>query len=343
MRTTSEKHKKLVQEVLQKTWENGDIYEGEYEGLYCVGCESFKKETDLTPDGLCPDHLKKPSKIKEKNYFFRLSKYQTFLEDFYAKNPQFITPENRFAEVKEFVKSGLEDFSISRETNKFGIPLPFDNSQVAYVWYDALFNYISACQEGKEYFWPADLHIVGKDILKFHAIYWPAMLEAAGYPLPKQILATGFFTISGQKISKSLGNAINPADLLEKYGREALLLYLMLAFPIGADGDFDEKELVLAYNSKLANNFGNLVNRFFVLALKGKLPLEGSENTEIAEAREKMLNTFFVHMENYRLRQALDEVFAFSDVLNKYLDTTKPLELIANGKNDEYNTVLFSL
>jgi methionyl-tRNA synthetase len=205
IRTTEERHHKLVSEVLQKSFDNGDIYEGEYEGMYCVGCESFKKDEDLVYINkttgetfpindkvkeseniikVCPDHLKTPQTIKEKNYFFKLSKYQNFLLDHYEKNPEFVVPGDRFNEVKAFVKRGLEDFSISRETNKFGIKLPFDETQVTYVWYDALFNYVTVCREsdsGKDEseFWPADLHIVGKDIIRFHAIYWPAMLHSA--------------------------------------------------------------------------------------------------------------------------------------------------------------------
>ncbi len=197
IRTTNEKHKDFVQQVLQKTYENGDIYQGEYEGLYCVGCEAFKKESDLIEkDGklVCPDHLREPEKIKEKNWFFKLSKYENALLKFYEERPDFISPSFRFNEMIAFVKGGLEDFSISRETNKFGIPLPFDQSQVTYVWYDALLNYLTVCQGGDESFWPA-VHVLGKDIARFHAIYWPAMLMSAGFELPKKEIVTGFFTV----------------------------------------------------------------------------------------------------------------------------------------------------
>jgi methionyl-tRNA synthetase len=205
IRTTEKRHHDLVREVLQKTYDSGDIYEGVYEGFYCVGCEAFKKPSDLTSEGLCGDHLKKPEVIKEKNWFFRLSKYQQKLLKFYEEHPDFVLPKNRFNEVIEFLKQEeLEDLSISRETNTFGIPLPFDESQVTYVWYDALLNYVTVCRGGDERFWPADLHVVGKDIIRFHAVYWPAMLMAAKMELPKNILATGHFTIDGQKISKSL-------------------------------------------------------------------------------------------------------------------------------------------
>lgn len=254
VRTTTDQHKAFVQGVLQKSFDNGDIYLGEYEGLYCVGCEAFKKASDLTEDGLCPDHKKKPDVIKEKNYFFRLSKYEAALKELFAKNPDFIVPRTRGNEVVSFIEEGLEDFSISREGSTFGIPLPFDGSHVTYVWYDALFNYVSACEGGDEKFWPADVHVVGKDIIRFHAIFWPAMLMSAGYALPKNILATGHFTIDGQKISKSLGNAIDPVEFCGQYPKELLLLYLLTSFPIGQDGDFSVEQAVNAFNAKLANN-----------------------------------------------------------------------------------------
>jgi methionyl-tRNA synthetase len=242
--------------------------------MYCVGCEAFKKEEDLIEKfgkKVCPDHLKEPDMIKEKNYFFRLSKYGEKLLDFYEKNPDFVVPGDRFNEVKAFVKRGLEDFSISRETNTFGIKLPFDESQVTYVWFDALYNYVTSCKysrggdknfapedisafKDESSFLPANLHVVGKDIIRFHAIYWPAMLLSVGFPLPKQILTTGFFTVDGQKMSKSLGNVINPVEYIKTFPKELLSLYLLSNFTIGQDGDFDQKQAVLTYNAKFANN-----------------------------------------------------------------------------------------
>ena len=264
IRTTEPRHQKFVQSVLQKSFDNGDIYEWVYEGKYCVGCEAFKKESDLVEKNgvlICPDHPNKPlEELKEKNYFFRLSKYQDRLLEFYESHPDFITPHSRYAEVREFVKWGLEDFSISRETNKFGISLPFDTEQVTYVWYDALFNYLTVCQWEEEKWWPADLHVIGKDIIRFHAIYWPAMLWSAGYEAPSQLLVTGHFTVDGQKMSKSIGNVIDPVAYSEEYSRDMMTLYLFSAFPIGEDGDFDQKEAILQYNAKLSNNLGNLLN-----------------------------------------------------------------------------------
>ncbi len=391
IRTTEKRHHKLVREVLQKSFDNGDIYEGEYEWLYCVWCEAFKKDEDLVylnkeqnitfpispkvkvNDNIikvCPDHLKEPDKIKEKNYFFRLSKYQRFLEEFYEKNPEFIIPSDRFNEVKAFVKRGLEDFSISRETNKFGIKLSFDETQVTYVWYDALFNYITVCQNWDEYFWPANLHIVWKDIIRFHGVFWPAMLKSAWYELPKNILTTWFFTVDWQKISKSLWNVIDPVEFSKKYSKDLLTLYLLSSFNIGQDGDFDQHQAILTYNAKLANNLGNLVNRVVVLSLKleeekGKLEWEIlTENLwifrwldfevsslwkQFKNWEEKIINfdwsikwsidllikNFDREIKNYNLKNSLDLNFKFLDLINNYTTEKEPWKTI---KEDEEKT-----
>ncbi|MDD3302934.1 MAG: methionine--tRNA ligase [Candidatus Gracilibacteria bacterium] len=368
IRTTEKRHHDFVKSVLQKSWDNGDIYEGVYEGMYCVGCEAFKKDEDLIlVDGkkVCPDHLVEPQKLKEKNYFFRLSKYQDFLLDLYSKNKEFVIPYDRFNEVIAFVNRGLDDFSISRETNKFGITLPFDDNQVTYVWYDALFNYLTVCQNGDDDFWPADLHIVGKDIIRFHAIYWPAMLKSAGYDIPKQILTTGFFTIDGQKISKSLGNVIDPVEFCNKYNKDLLELYLFSSFHIGQDGDFDEKQAILTYNAKLANNLGNLLNRVIVLSLKLKIDtgylfgevdemLKENNLFLIEEDLQSLLkgrptifeylDGFKVSMSQYDLKGALDITFSFLDKLNKYTDIKEPWKMIKDDSIlEETRNVLFTI
>lgn len=309
IRTTSEKHKAFVQEVLQKTYDNGDIYQGEYEGLYCVGCEAFKKETDLVEkDGklVCPDHLKEPEKLKEKNWFFRLSKYQDKLEQFYADHPDFVTPSFRFNEMIAFTKWGLEDFSISRETNKFGIPLPFDPEHVTYVRYDALLNYLTVCQWGDEAFWPG-VHVLGKDIARFHVIYRPAMLMSAWYELPKKEIITGFFTVDGQKMSKSLGNTVKPLELVEKYWRDAAVFYLFYDLVIGSDGDFSYARLENTRESMLSAWWGNLVSRVTKL----------SEKNGITQWKK--------HVECYDLckddKEALQEVLSLTPgVLNEMLE-----------------------
>lgn len=375
IRTTEKRHHDFVKKVLQTSFDNWDIYQWEYEWKYCIWCEAFKKDDDLIIVNwkkVCPDHLTEPDIIKEKNYFFRLSKYQDFLLEFYKNNPEFVIPQDRFNEVIAFVKRWLDDFSISRETNKFGITLPFDETQVTYVWYDALFNYLTVCQNWDEDFWPADLHIVWKDILRFHAIFWPAMLKSAWYDLPKQILATGYFTIDWQKISKSLWNVIDPVEFTQKYSKDLLTLYLLSSFNIWQDWDFSEKQAILTYNSKLANNLWNLVNRVVVLALKLSeknwiLEIKNELNNfyKINEKNEKIYNNHYLinkywlwaelwrtieslyllinnYIKNYDLKWYLDNIFLFLDKLNKFAEEKKPRIMI---KEDEEGTreVLYTL
>lgn len=357
IRTTETRHHTLVRDVLKKTWDSGDIYEWQYEWMYCVGCEAFKKDDDLIErDGkkVCPDHLKEPEKLKEKNYFFRLSKYQDTLLEFYEQHPEFVTPKERFNEVIEFTKRWLDDFSISRETNKFWVKLPFDETQVTYVWYDALLNYVTVCLENGENFetdlrkndsfWPCDLHVVGKDIIRFHAIYWPAMLMAADIELPKQILTTGFFTVNGQKISKSLWNVIDPVEFIQRYNKPLLVLYLLLAFHIGWDGDFDEKEAILTYNAKLANNLGNLVNRVVVLSIKLWETLNWAVAWDIEKKLENLMRNSEGNFERFNLKDELDGIFEFLDALNKYVDEHKPWEMIKDdSKKEEVKKVLYTV
>ena len=275
IRTTSEKHKKVVQMILDKTNKNGYIYKSKYSGLYCVGCEAFKKDEDLIEkDGkkVCPDHLKEPDFIEEENYFFKLSKFEDFLKNLYKNNPEFVSPSSRFNEVKSFVEQWLEDFSISREWANFGIKFPFDEKHVVYVWYDALFNYYTVCLDDELnelwYFGDNIYHIIWKDIAKFHSIYWPAMLEAVDLPKPKRIFTTWFFTVDGQKMSKSLWNVVEPLELLEKYGRDAITLYLFYDIKIGKDGDFSYARFEDVYNNILIWGWGNLVYRISKLSEK---------------------------------------------------------------------------
>lgn len=367
IRTTEKRHHKLVSEVLQKSFDNWDIYEWIYKWMYCIGCEAFKKDEDLIyldkitwktfssinilKDNeniikVCPDHLREPEIIEEKNYFFRLSKYRDFLLNFYKENPDFVIPRDRFNEVIAFVERWLEDFSISRETNKFGIKLPFDLNQVTYVWYDALFNYVTVCQENDKWlddkkFWPADLHIVWKDIIRFHAIYWPAMLKSAWYELPKQILTTWFFTINWQKISKSLWNVIDPVEFSKKYSKDLLILYLLSSFNIGQDWDFDEKQAILTYNAKLANNLWNLVNRLLVLSLKLK------ESWKLYTLKDNLDLKFDIesikdYFSNFNLKWVLDESFKFLDNLNDFTTKKEPWQTIKDDlKQDETREVLY--
>jgi methionyl-tRNA synthetase len=264
IRTTELRHRALVQSVLQKSYDAGDIYQWEYDGLYCIWCEWYKKLSDLTPDGLCPDHLKKPELLKEKNRFFRLSNYQDRLLEYYTSHQDFCTPSHRFHEVKSFVEQGLEDFSISRQGSTFGIPIPFDPISVTYIWFDALYNYVTSCQWDDEMYRSEHcqkVHVLGKDIARFHAIYRPAMLISAGYVLPDLELINGFFTVDGQKMSKSLGNSLDPVALVDVYSRDALVYYLFADIKLGSDGDFSLDRLLAQKDSNLKNGWSNLVNR----------------------------------------------------------------------------------
>ncbi|GHV24915.1 hypothetical protein FACS1894176_02240 [Bacteroidia bacterium] len=290
IRTTDSDHHAFVQSVLKKIYEKdsshepplaplykggADIYLGEYSGLYCVGCEAFKNPRDLTLEGLCPDHLTKPEVISEKNRFFNLKKYNQFLEEFQKKNEHFVEPEHRFNEVKAFVKSGLENFSISRENQHtgIGIPLPWDEKQVTYVWFDALLNYITVCYRNGENgkFWDEDteiLHVLGKDIVKFHATYRPAMLESADFRQPDKEFVTGYLTVDGQKMGKSLGNVLDPLQIANDYDRDALVFYLLYDVAIGLDGDFSWERFKGTWEKMLIGGWGNLVNRVASLGKK---------------------------------------------------------------------------
>ena len=394
IRTTEPRHHALVQKVLQHCFDKGDIYQWVYEGMYCVGCESFKKDDDLvflnqtsgetfpitpkvTPSDniikVCPDHLKTPDMIKEKNYFFKLTKYQNWISEFYEANPDFVLPHFRYNEVKAFVERWLEDFSISRETNTFGIPLPFDDSQVTYVWFDALFNYYTSCVSSRagdknntsfvdeSDFWPASLHVVWKDIIRFHAIFWPAML--ASYfdlweqgsdgvlhycdsdlnKLPKTVLTGWYFTVDGQKMSKSLWNIIEPVSYSKEYWKELLTLYMLSAFPIWNDGNYDRDDAIKTYNAKLANNLGNLVNRVVVLSLKLEWGILNCEKDRskylITDSEIKKITKYFTE---YNLKWVLDLCFENLDSLNKYADENEPWNLIKTD-TEKTQEVLYAL
>ncbi len=322
IRTTENRHRSFVEDFFKKVLDAGDIYKGHYEGLYCVGHEAFLKESDLDENGFCPDHKTKPEHLVEENYFFKLSKYQQTLLDFYAKNPQFVEPEERFHEIKNFVSGGLQDISVTRESQKWGIPAPNDPKQVIYVWFDALINYLSANPSK----WPADLHIIGKDILRFHAVIWPAMLLSAGYELPKKIFAHGFFTIDGSKISKSLGNSIDPVKIAEEYGTDSLRYFLFHEFPFGNDGDFSFDRLKEVYNSDLANGLGNLVSR--VAKLAETLELDGG----IFPEKPLLDSTFRIHLDKLEFLEALGYIWEKVRGADKTLEITKPWELIKSDR-----------
>lgn len=346
-------HHAFVQKILASVHSKGDdIYQGEYEGLYCVGCEAFKKESDLIEatgqyEGIaaktkvCPDH---PNRlldvIKEKNRFFALKKYQGFLEKFYSDKPDFVIPERRFAEVKSFVDGGLEDFSISREGKTFGIPLPFDSKSVSYVWFDALLNYVTVCQQ--DGFWTKDtekVHVLGKDISRFHAIYWPAMLESAGLPTPDKEIVTGFFTVDGQKMSKSLGNVVNPVEVVEKYGRDALVFYLLYDIPIGTDGDFSWERFHNSYDAILCNSWGNLVNRVVTLCKKNDVisgVLDSSLGSEWQSWFDWAKEIEVHYLWQAQLKLYLDNWYKTVQKANEYMQIEQPwTKLKDQGKRED--------
>lgn len=299
IRTTQSNHKSLVQKMLQKSFDKWDIYEWEYKWYYCIWCEWFKTEKDLIEkDGeiVCPDHLKKPDLITEKNRFFKLKNYSDRLKKFYEDNPNFVVPNYRFNEVKSFVNWWLEDFSVSRETNKFWIPLPFDDKQVTYVRYDALFNYVTVCE--KDWFRNNDtevVHILGKDISRFHAIFWPAMLMSTEIKLPNKEYITWWFTVDGQKMSKSLWNVVDPVEVVNKYDRDAVIFNLLYDVPIWSDWDFSEERLKNVYESMLIWGRWNLVNRVTSLCAKywiKEWKMNKSNLEEFKDEDNKLINLF---------------------------------------------------
>lgn len=314
IRTTEPRHKKVVEKFFKKVYDKGDIYKGNYEGLYCDGCEAFYLEKDLV-NGKCPYHKKEPKKITEENYFFKLTKYSNQVLNHIQKNPNFILPKSRRNEVISFIKGGLKDTSISRPNVEWGIPLPTDKKHHFWVWFDALVNYIS----GAEKQWPAELHLLAKDILRFHCILWPAMLISAGYELPKTLFVHGFLTINGRKMGKSLGNAIDPLKLSEKYGVDQLRYFLAREIPFGQDGDFSEEALKNRINNELANELGNLISRTLTLSKKEikKQPLELKFDI-------KKIKTL---MEEYKLTEGLNEIWRFVQETNKYINKKEPWKL----------------
>jgi methionyl-tRNA synthetase len=323
IRTTDKDHIAGVEAFIGKVKAADDVYKDTYEGLYCVGCEEFKKEADLV-DGRCPEHPNQEiQRLKEDNYFFKLSKYQDRLLQHIEGNPDFVQPESRRNEVVQFIKQGLEDFSVSRPNKGWGIPWPGDKEQVVYVWFDALVNYLVVAGYPEETgWWPANLHLVGKNIIKFHCVYWPAMLMSAGLPLPKQVFAHGFFTVDGQKISKSLGNAINPVELAGTYGVDALRFYLLREIRFGGDGEFSHERFKQVYQSELADDLGNAVQRVASMVAR----YMGGATGDIPKASH---DVGLVHqaMAELRLDKALDELWVHVRSINQYIEEEKPWEL----------------
>jgi len=350
IRTTDRRrHFPAVQALAQACLDNGDIYEGTYEGHYCVGCEEFKPEKDLV-EGLCPIHKTKPEWIREKNWFFRLSKYQQPLLEFYEAHPSFIEPEVRRNEILRFVEGGLDDLSMSRAGQSWGIPLPFDPKSVVYVWFDALINYAAAAGYGwdQERFrsrWPANLHIVGKDITRFHCVIWPAMLMSAKLPLPGQVFGHGWVFFKGERMSKSLGNMVDPLDAAKRFGPDPLRLYLTKEVPYGGDGDFTWERFEEKYNADLANNLGNLVNRVASMSERyrqGALAAPGSRSAVLAGAAETAVTAYTAAMERLALHEAAAAAFRLISATNEFVATNQPWALAKDaGKAAALSSVLY--
>jgi len=323
IRTTDKEHEKVVKEILQKVHDNGDIYKGVYEGYYCTGCEAYYVEKDLV-NGCCPIHKTPVEKLKEESYFFKLSKYQKKLLELYKKNKRFILPVSRGNEIVNRVKEGIQDLSISRTSFRWGIEIPFDKKHITYVWFDALTNYLS----GVDYpsgnfkkFWPADVHLVGKDILWFHSVIWPAMLLSAGIKTPKTVFAHGWWTFNKEKISKSRGKVINVDELIALAGVDSARYFLFRETPFGQDGDFSELVLIDRHNNELADKLGNLVSR--VTTLAEKYGVDKCKNKLVAKLKFKEINNYIA---NYELDKALNLIFEFIDICNEYVQQNKPWE-----------------
>tara|TARA_B100001123_G_scaffold449314_1_gene614152 strand:+ start:35273 stop:37231 length:1959 start_codon:yes stop_codon:yes gene_type:complete len=331
LRTTQERHRIGVTTMVQKLADNGDLYEGAYEGWYCISCEAFKQEKDLIDEN-CPVHQIRPQWIKEKNHFFRLSKYRDRLLEHYTAHPEFLQPDIRRNEVLRFIEAGPEDISISRTGQSWGIPVPFDPDSVVYVWVDALINYVSAVGYGTdedlfEKWWPANLHIIGKDITRFHCVIWPAMLMSAGLPLPQQVFGHGWVHWKGQKMSKSLGTVLDPLEAANRLGPDPLRLYLTKAIGFGQDGDFTWERFGESYNADLANNFGNLVSRFSSMVDRyrsGKLSPPSQAAGPLASLADDVVGRYRVAMDSFALDQATGAVFELIDGTNEFITVSQP-------------------
>lgn len=349
IRTTDEKHKAIVRKIFLKMYEKGDIYKDEYEGHYCVSCETFHTKTQLLDEDKCPD-CKKPTRIlKEESYFFRLSKYQDRLLKWYEENPTCIMPASKKNEVIAFVKQGLRDLSVTRTSFSWGIKIPDelnDDKHIIYVWLDALSNYLSALgyldDDAKMSFWPANVQLVGKDILKFHAIYWPCFLMSLDLPLPKMIGAHGWWTVEGEKMSKSVGNVINPQDIKNEFGNEPLRYFLLSQMPFGNDGDFSKAAMVNKINGELVNELGNLLSRSISMAkkyfdLRVEFKLGFSE--ELNEANEHFKASINA-INELRMNEYINEVLKALSVANAMVSKYEPWNMMKNNENEKTQSLL---
>jgi len=355
IRTTERTHVAAVRELFRRIHDRGDIYRGRYRGWYCLSCEAFLRDADLK-DGLCPSHGRKPEWIEEENYFFALSRYTEAIRRHIEENPSFVRPEARRNEIVRFLAEGLEDISVSRAGVGWGIRCPFDESQAIYVWFDALINYVTGAgfpDDAVKYErrWPADLHIIGKDITRFHCIIWPAMLMAAGLPLPRSVWAHGFVHLGGEKMSKTRGTILDPVAVAGEYGADALRYFLLREVPFDRDGEFTMEKLRARYGADLANDLGNLCQRTLVLALKhlgGAVPRPpasvGDRGGWLREALLSVAEPYRRDMEEMRFSAALERVWGAVAHCNRYVDETAPWKLCKEPRRAaEFAEVIYNL
>jgi methionyl-tRNA synthetase len=345
IRTTEPRHYTAVQQFLQRIYDAGDIELGTYEGLYCVSCEAYYAEEELV-DGCCPIHLRPVEHVVEENYFFKLSRYEDRLLQYYAEHPEAVQPESRRNEVLGFIRGGLQDFSMSRTSISWGVPLPWDTKHVAYVWADALFNYCTAVgyatdEERFSYWWPVDYHLVGKDILRFHAVYWPAMLMSAGIEPPKCVFAHGWLLVGGEKMSKTRLNQIAPADLVEDFGVDGFRYHFMVDQRFGPDGDFSYEAMLQRYNADLANNFGNLANRVLNMAVNyvgGVVPSARADALE--GAAQAAFDGLCDAMTRLDFASGFGAVWELIRATNAFIEERQPWALHKAGDADAVAAVL---
>ncbi len=359
-RTTSPRHEAIVKEFFLRVWDKGDIYLGQQKGWYCVSCEEFKEERDLLEGHRCPIHINKEAEWRdEQNYFFALSKYQNQLEALYKERPDFIQPESRRNEVLSFVSQGVQDFSISRVNLDWGFSVPVDPNHTIYVWFDALLDYITALldpdseptlENALKKWWPINLHLIGKDILRFHAVYWPAMLMSAGLPVPTRVFAHGFLTKDGRKMGKTLGNTLDPVDLVERYGADAIRYYFLKEIEFGKDGDFSESRFIDIVNADLANVLGNLLNRTHKMVQKycdARVPdVRGEDipaDNPLKEIGLELSDRVAQAYEALAFSEACRDIFTLLRASNKFIDDSAPWSLYKQGNLSAVEQVLYTV